>query len=63
MINIVFRVFEDGVGFRYEFPGQPDLKYFIIADELTQFALAGDHKTFWITGDYDTNEYAYTISK
>jgi len=62
LMNIVFRVFEDGVGFRYEFPKQPDLKYFIVADELTEFALTGDHKTFWIPGDYDTNEYRYTTS-
>ncbi len=63
LLNIVFRVFDDGVGFRYEFPGQPNLKYFIVSEELTQFALAGDHKTFWIPGDYDTNEYPYTTSK
>ncbi|MEP6927208.1 MAG: glycoside hydrolase family 97 protein [Ginsengibacter sp.] len=62
-LNIVFRVFEDGIGFRYEFPGQPNLKYFIVSDELTEFALTGDHKTFWIPGDYDTNEYPYTTSK
>ena len=46
LLNIVFRVFEDGVGFRYEFPLQANLKYFIVSDELTQFAMAGDHKTF-----------------
>jgi hypothetical protein len=63
LLDIVFRVFEDGVGFRYEFPKQADLKYFTVSDELTQFHLAGDHKTFWIPGDYDTNEYPYTISK
>jgi glucan 1,4-alpha-glucosidase len=62
LLNIVFRVFEDGVGFRYEFPGQPNLKYFIVSDELTEFSLAGDHKTFWIPGDYDSNEYPYTTS-
>lgn len=62
-LDIVFRVFEDGVGFRYEFPKQPGLKYFILSDEMTQFHLAGDHKTFWIPGDYDTNEYPYTTSK
>jgi hypothetical protein len=61
-LDIVFRVFEDGVGFRYVFPRQPGLKYFVVTDELTQFALAGDHKTFWIPGDYDTNEYPYTTS-
>jgi hypothetical protein len=63
LMNIIFRVFEDGVGFRYEFPKQPGLKYFVVSDELTGFNLAGDHKTFWIPGDYDTNEYQYTISK
>lgn len=63
LMSIVFRVFEDGVGFRYEFPRQPNLKYFIVSNELTCFSLAGDHKTFWIPGDYDTNEYPYTTSK
>jgi hypothetical protein len=63
LLDIVFKVFEDGVGFRYEFPNQPGLKYFIVADELTQFNLTGDHKTFWIPGDYDSNEYTYTTSK
>ena len=63
LLNIIFRVFEDGVGFRYEFPKQPGLRYFIISDELTAFNMAGDYKTFWIPGDYDTNEYPYTTSK
>ncbi|MEP7376506.1 MAG: glycoside hydrolase family 97 protein [Chitinophagaceae bacterium] len=62
LLDIVFRVFDDGVGFRYEFLKQPNLKYFIVKDELTQFNLAGDHKTFWIPGDYDSNEYLYTTS-
>ena len=62
-LNIIFRVFEDGIGFRYEFPSQRELKYFIITEELTQFNLTGDHKTFWIPGDYDSNEYPYTTSK
>jgi len=62
MLNIIFRVFEDGVGFRYEFPLQPGLKYFIVTDELTEFNQTGNHKTFWIPGDYDTNEYLYTTS-
>jgi hypothetical protein len=62
LLNIVFRVFEDGVGFRYEFPLQRSLKYFTIKDELTEFNLTGDHKTFWIPGDYDSNEYKYTTS-
>src|SRR5258708_38479051 len=51
LMNIIFRVFEDGVCFRYEFPKQPGLKYFIVLNELTDFNLAGDHKTFWIPGD------------
>lgn len=63
LMNIIFRVFDDGVGFRYEFPYQPNLKYFVVSNELTAFAMAGDHKTFWIPGDYDTNEYMYTTSK
>jgi len=62
LINLVFRVFEEGVGFRYEFPKQPGLKYFIVGNELTQFNLTGDHKSFWIPGDYETNEYSYTTS-
>ncbi|MCK9281889.1 MAG: glycoside hydrolase family 97 protein [Melioribacteraceae bacterium] len=60
---IRLRLFDDGLGFRYEFPNQPTLSYFILSDEVTEFALAGDHKTFWIPGDYDTNEYYYTTSK
>lgn len=62
-LNIVFKVFNDGIGFRYEFPNQPNLKYFIISTELTEFNLTGDHKAFWIPGDYDSNEYHYTTSK
>jgi glucan 1,4-alpha-glucosidase len=62
LLNIIFRVFEDGVGFRYEFPLQPKLKYFIVTDELTQFNLTGNNKAFWIPGDFDTNEYLYTTS-
>jgi len=63
LLDIVFRVFEDGMGFRYEFPQQPGLKYFIVKDELTEFNLTSDPLTFWIPGDYDSNEYAYTTSK
>lgn len=63
LINIVFRVFNEGVGFRYEFPQQEKLTHFILADERSQFHLAGDHKAFWIPGDYDTNEYMYNTSK
>src|SRR5258705_5942081 len=62
-LEIIFRVFNEGVGFRYSFPQQPKLNHFIIADELTQFAMTGDHKTFWIPGDYDTNEFMYNTSK
>ncbi len=61
-LRIVFRVFNDGLGFRYEFPAQDSLSHFIVADELSQFAMTGDHKAFWIPGDYDTNEYAYYTS-
>ncbi len=63
LLDIVFRVFEDGIGFRYEFPKQPNLKYFIVTEERSAFNLTGNHKTFWIPGDYDTNEYAYTTSR
>ncbi len=62
-LNIRFRLFNDGLGFRYEFPEQPNLTYFVIKEERTQFALTGNHKTFWIPGDYDTQEYDYTTSK
>lgn len=62
LLDIVFRVFADGVGFRYEFPRQAGLTYFVVKDECTQFHLTGNHKTFWIPGDFDTNEYAYTTS-
>ncbi|SFF18712.1 Glycosyl-hydrolase 97 C-terminal, oligomerisation [Pedobacter antarcticus] len=61
-IIIRFRLFNDGLGFRYEFPEQKNLNYFIIKEEKTQFALAGDHKTFWLPGDYDTQEYSTVTS-
>ncbi len=61
-ITIRFRLFNDGLGFRYEFPMQDNLNYFTVADELTQFSLTGNHVAFWIPGDYDTNEYYYTKS-
>ncbi len=63
LLNIRFRLFDDGLGFRYEFPEQPNLTHFIIKEEQTEFAMTGDHKTFWIPGDYDTQEYDYTTSK
>ena len=62
-ILIRFRLFNDGLGFRYEFPEQKNLIYFVIKEEKTHFAMAGDHKAFWIPGDYDTQEYDYTTSK
>lgn len=58
-----FRLFNDGLGFRYEFPAQLNLAHFIVKEEKTQFAMAGDHTAFWIAGDYDTQEYDYTESK
>ena len=60
---IRFRLFDDGLGFRYEFPQQENLTYFIIKEEQTQFAMTGNHTAFWIPGDYDTQEYDYTISR
>lgn len=63
IIKIRFRLFDDGLGFRYEFPLQEELSYFIVKEEHTEFNLAGNHKAFWIPGDYDTNEYMYTTSK
>jgi hypothetical protein len=62
-IIIRFRLFEDGLGFRYEFPTQKNLTYFVIKEERSQFAMTGDHTAFWIPGDYDTQEYDYTKSK
>ena len=62
-MNIRFRVYDDGVGFRYEFPQQQNLVYFTLKEEHTQFAMAGDHTAWWIPGDYDTQEYDYTQSK
>ncbi|MBF4470772.1 glycoside hydrolase family 97 protein [Flavobacterium sp. HJJ] len=62
-IIIRFRLFNDGLGFRYEFPAQKNLVYFVIKEERSQFAMTGDHTAFWIPGDYDTQEYDYTTSK
>lgn len=61
-IIVRFRVFDDGLGFRYEFPAQPKLTYFVVKEERTQFGLAGDHKAFWLPGDYDTQEYKTVTS-
>jgi len=60
---IRFRLYNEGLGFRYEFPTQKNLVYFTIKEEHSQFAMAGDHTAFWIVGDYDTQEYDYTTSK
>lgn len=61
-IVLRFRVFDDGLGFRYEFPRQANLSYFVIKEERSQFALTGDHKAFWLPGDYDTQEYSTVTS-
>ena len=62
-MNIRFRLYDDGLGFRYEFPMENKLTYFKVREELTEFALAGDHTAWWISGDYDTQEYNYTESR
>jgi hypothetical protein len=62
-ITIRFRLFNDGLGFRYEFPEQANLTYFIVKEEKTQFALAGNHEAFWLPGDFDTQEYSTVTSK
>ena len=55
-VIIRFRVYDDGIGLRYEFPQQKELNYFLIKEEHTEFAMAGDHKAWWLPGDYDTQE-------
>lgn len=62
-LNIIFKVYDEGVAFRYEFPKQEKLDYFIISDEKSEFNLAGNHKTFWLPGDFDSQEYPYTETK
>lgn len=62
-MSIRFRLFNDGLGFRYEFPYQPKLNYFVIKEEVSKFRMAGDYTAWWIPGDYDTQEYDYTESK
>ncbi len=62
-MTVRFRLYDEGVGFRYEFPEQGNLKYFVIKEELTQFAMTGDHTAWWIPGDYDTQEYDYVESR
>lgn len=63
LVNIRFKAFNDGVGFRYEFPVQDYLRHFSINEEITEFNLTGDHKAFWMPADYDTNEFPTTTSK
>ena len=63
MMRIRFRLFDDGLGFRYEFPEQPNLTYFVIKEERTQFVMAGDHTAWWLPGDYDTQEYDTQTSR
>ena len=63
LMNIVFRAFDDGVAFRYEFPTQQKLNHFVVADEMTQFCVGADHNTFWIPGDFDSNEFQYNHTK
>ena len=62
-VNIIFKAFDEGVAFRYEFPRQKELNYFTISDEVSQFNLTDNHKVFWIPGDYDSNEYVYNETK
>lgn len=63
LLNIVFRVFDEGVGFRFEFPQQEKLNHFVVADESSSFHLTGDHMAFWIPGDYDSNEFMYNHTR
>ena len=63
LLNVVFRVFDEGVGFRYEFPQQEKLNHFVVSDENSSFHLTGDHMAFWIPGDYDSNEFMYNHTK
>ncbi len=62
-MNLRFRVYDDGMGFRYEFPQQKNLVYFVVKEEHSQFGMDGDHTAWWIAGDYDTQEYDYTESR
>lgn len=62
ILNIRFRLFDDGLGFRYELPLQRKMNYLTVKDEVTEFNLTGNHKAFCIPGDYDTNEFAYTTA-
>lgn len=62
-MDVRFRVYDDGFGFRYEFPQEGNLNYFTVKEERTEFAMTGDHTAWWIAGDYDTQEYQYTRSR
>jgi hypothetical protein len=62
-IQVHFRIYDDGIGFRYTFPKQENLNHFIVDNEWSTFKMTGDHSAFWIPGDYDTNEYTYNKSK
>jgi len=62
-MDLRFRLYDDGLGFRYEFPMDNALTYFNVKEELTEFAMTGDHTAWWISGDYDTQEYNYTESR
>ncbi|MGN0202086.1 MAG: glycoside hydrolase family 97 protein [Candidatus Cryptobacteroides sp.] len=63
LLDIRFRLFDDGLGFRYEFPDGGDLVYFVIKEELTEFAMASDYTAWWIPGDFDTQEYEYEVCR
>ncbi|MEZ7513961.1 glycoside hydrolase family 97 protein [Flavobacterium frigidarium] len=62
-MTIFFRVFDEGIAFRYDFPKQKELNYFIISDEVSQFNLTENYKAFWLPGDFDSNEYEYNETK
>jgi len=62
VFNIIFKVFDDGIGFRYEFPQQKNMQHFIVKEEKTEFKLTGDHTAFWIPGDYDSNEFSPNVT-
>ena len=62
-LDLVFKVYEEGVAFRYEFPAEEAVRYFVVSEENTEFNLTGDHKTFWIPGDFDSQEYVYNETK
>ncbi len=63
LLNVSFKLFDDGLAFQYEFPAQKNMQHFVVANELTNFQLTGNHKSFWIPGDYDSNEYPYETSE